>query len=792
VNFDDARLLDQLAYDFLLAGYVRGQNRALIAECANGWPPYTDAEVERDGHKINVNDLSMPRLLHDARASFNNAFLKPGQFFTCRTDMGAKHKRDLYGSIVSKEINRPMKKSIQYMESMRAKGALLMLHGISPAAWENEDRWCPRPVGIEDVLIPSQTLLGFDNLPFFALRRSFTGYELQKLTQDAKRNPGWNLDLVDRLLRWADQQTTQLMGNNPWPDVWAPEKIQERIKESSGLYGSDQVPTIDCFDFYGWNDTKGEEGWVRRIILDGWSNPTNVGGKPVTDRRSDMNDFSKQTKGKKDSFRDFVFSSGNRKVASSWNNLMSFQFADLSAVAPFRYHSVRSLGFLLYSVCHLQNRMRCKFNESVFEALMQYFQVDSMEDAQRALKLELVNRGFIDKTIKPVPAGERWQPNVNLIELGIEQNTRLMGQNASSFSQNSEYGQDKQEKTATQVMAETNQQTAMVSAALSQAYEYQKWEYYEVVRRFFRPNSKDKDVQTARANMLRQGVPEKLMVYEAWDVEPERVMGAGNKTMELTIANTLMGWRDKFDPEPQRAILRDAVLAVTDDAAKAEMLVPETPVKVTPSVHDASLVASALLSGVQVDVQTGINHIETIETLLKILATKIKAGVDAGGMVEPKELAGLQAIADHIKKHIAIVAQDKAEAQRVKQYGDILGKLENELKGFAQRLQEMAKKQAQAGNGNGGLDPKDAAKIQATMLTAKTKAQIATQSAATRTVQKKMQFEQKMLQDQEKHQQQVQQAAAQHEADIAGKDLEVASNIGRNRLKSLDSEGGKE
>jgi len=40
---------------------------------------------------------------------------------------------------------------------------------------------------------------------------------------------------------------------------------------------------------------------------------------------------------------------------------VAFQFADLSAVAPFRYHSVRSLGWLLYAVINLQNRLRCKF-----------------------------------------------------------------------------------------------------------------------------------------------------------------------------------------------------------------------------------------------------------------------------------------------------------------------------------------------------------------------------------------------------------------------------------------------
>jgi hypothetical protein len=33
-------------------------------------------------------------------------------------------------------------------------------------------------------------------------------------------------------------------------------------------------------------------------------------------------------------------------VGDTWQNLITFQYADLSAVAPFRYHSVRSLGWM--------------------------------------------------------------------------------------------------------------------------------------------------------------------------------------------------------------------------------------------------------------------------------------------------------------------------------------------------------------------------------------------------------------------------------------------------------------
>ncbi len=772
MDTQDARLLDQLVYDLILGDFPRGQNRAMIAKIANGAPPYTDEEVEENQIEINVNDLAMTRALHDARANFNNGFLKPGNFFGCSTDMGPKHKRTIHAGVVTRAINRPMKRSISYFEYMRSKFGLLTLHGIAPGVWEKEDKWCPRAMGIEDVLIPSNTLLGFENLPFFFLRRSFTGYELQKLTMKAKADKGWDAPLVKRCLEWADQQTTQMMGNSPWPDYWAPEKIQERIKQDGGFYVSDQVPTIDTFDCYIWDDSEGEEGWVRRIILDSWSTPAMLGGKVTMNRDNKKTDLTPK-KG------DFLYNSGERKVGSSLNNLISFQFADLSAVAPFKYHSVRSLGFLLYSICHLQNRMRCRFNEAVFEALLQYFRVKSMDDAQRALKLDLVNRGILDDTITPLPPNERWQPNAGLVELGLKENAGIISDSVGSFSQRTEGGKDRTEKTKFQVMAEMNAMNSLVGAALQQAYMYQDFEYREIFRRFMNRNSNDADVKEFRATCLRQGVPEKMLIAEAWDIASERIMGGGNKTLEMTIAQQLMEWRQQFDPEPQRKILRDSVLAITDDPARAEELVPEIPLKSTPSTHDAALTAATLMAGIDPgEPMTGTNHIEIVETLLKILAQKVQEGSQTG-MLPAEKLQGLSAVAQYTAKQIAIIAQDEKEKERVKKYGDALGKIDNELKAFAQRLEQQMKKQQQAAaqNGGGGMDPKDAAKIQATMAMAKTKQDLAKQSHAARTAQKQLTWEQQMAQK-----------AQEHQAELHAKDLHSAEELAHNRLRNLEDE----
>src|SRR5271157_3276683 len=253
LKFDDARLLDSLSYDLVLGDFPRGLNRARIQELANGYPPYSDAEVEENGIVVNVNDLTHTRLCHDSRAQFNNAFQKTGNYFTCRTDSGPIHKRSQWGGIVTKAANRGLKKSIKYFERQRAKFGMLVLHGISPGVWETEDCVLARPVAVGDTLIPSNTELGFENLPFFMLRRSFTAVELQRLTCKEKCDVGWNMPLVTKVMEWVDKETTTLRSTN-WIESWAPERVSERIKEDGGYFMGDQVPTIDCFDIYGYDD----------------------------------------------------------------------------------------------------------------------------------------------------------------------------------------------------------------------------------------------------------------------------------------------------------------------------------------------------------------------------------------------------------------------------------------------------------------------------------------------------------------------------------------------------------
>lgn len=761
MTFDRPEEVEMLAWQLKQADYPRAYNRALINNLMNGFPPYSEAEVEDNNINVNVNDLQGTRLAHTARAQYYQAFLKPGLYFKASCDSGPIHKRQERNTIVTKEINKIIKASLPYTECMRSKFAQNVLHGISPAVFRDKKRWCPEPLGVEDVLVPANTLLTMYNLPFFLVYRSFTAPELIKLTRGPKVDPGWNKGLVEACIKWIDAATAKLM-NDQWPQVWSPEKMQERIKSNSGcFYMGDSVPTINCWDLYFWNDDEKVQGWNRRMIIDSWSTPDMASQVYNSAPRSDMADL----RGK------FLYNPKGRKVASRREEIINWQFADLSCVAPFRYHSVRALGYLLYAVCHLQNRLRCKFNEAIFEQLTMLFRVNGLDDAQRALKVDLINKGFVDSSLEFIKAQDRYQVNAPLAELGLRENQNLIASNSASYSPNPTGQGSSREKTKFEVQAEVQSMTSLVSAALLQSYIYQNVEYKEIFRRFCIKNSPDPDVRLFQERCLRQGVPESMLSPERWEIEPDRVMGAGNKTLEVAIAQQLMSYRNLYGPEAQRQILRDATLAITDDPARAEALVPENPDQVTDAKFAASLAAGTLMQGLPVPIKSGINHIDYVETLLNdlmVLVRKYQNTVPDGN-----DIIGMNAIAMHIGQHIAIIAQNPEESQRVKQYGDALGKMMNEVKGYAQRYMEQQKANAQ----RNGEDAETMAKIKAMMIMAEAKAQNTRDAHAQRTAQRQIQWEMDEKRKQREFEAELQrgsgEAQALHEMSLAERDQQV-------------------
>jgi hypothetical protein len=779
MNFTRADIVEQVVWQMRLADYPRATNRALVNDLANGVPPYTQAEVAQNNIDTNVNFLELTRVAHDARRQFYNALSVPFPYFNVDVDIKPKHLQQEISAKVTQFINRIMKDSQAYHEVQRSTFASDVLHGIGPVNWEDQETWCPLDIGVEDVLVPSNTLLSMRNLPFVSVFRQYTPMELWLKTHGPNVDPGWNMDVVDAAIEWADRETQTLMGSS-WPEVWSPEKMSERIKSDGGLYSSDAVPTIDCFDFYFWNDEGKKSGWRRRIILDAWGEP-GVGGAGGVTTSKNMPD-RKRFKNVENSF---LYDGKTRRYANHLSEFIHFQFADASSVAPFRYHSVRSVGFLLYAVCHLQNRLRCRFNDHVFESLLQYFRISNPADMDRLTKVDLVNKGILPEGLNFVGQQERWKIDNQIVQENFQLNRQTMADNSASFTQDFDFGKENQEETATRTMAKVNSTAALVSAMLNQAYNYQTFQYREIARRFCMPGSKDPDVRKFRKLCLTNDIPVEALSVDRWNIEPNRVIGGGNKTLAVAMADKLMSIVNRLDPDSQKEVDRIFIGVNSDNWDLANRLVPETKVP-SDSTILAQSVTGSLMDGFPVSVKPGINHVDYVEALLANMAFKVHMIDQQGGMTDQKTLMGLQNMGNHIQQHIQILSQDKNQKEIVKKLGDALGQIMNRVKAYGQRLQEaMQKAQAQNGQGAPQMDPKDQAKIQAIQATAAQKQKIAADSHAQRTAQRQLQFEQDMRQ--RRQEAQLEMAKTRHDTtlEMAQKQHDTALDIRANRMKSL-------
>ena len=103
------------------------------------------------------------------------------------------------------------------------------------------------------------------------------------------------------------------------------------------------------------------------------------------------------------------------------------------------------------------------------------------------------------------------------------------------------------------------------------AYTYETFKVYrEMVRRMCLKNSPDPMARDFRLSCLRAGIPEAMLDVERWTIEPEQVLGGGNKTLQMATVGFLNQIRKNLPPDGQRIVDHISVEAATDQPDLAE------------------------------------------------------------------------------------------------------------------------------------------------------------------------------------------------------------------------------
>lgn len=660
--------------------WIRSENRRKIQDLMNGVPPLGEQDAKKWNLKVNVNWGEGPVLAHHARRQYANAFIKPKRFFKITLPDAEDPRREVWEMLMTKKINRVMKHNREYIELFKYRIASIVAHGIGPQIWSDAESWLPRFVAIDNLRIPTDTRTSMDNLEWFAERREYTPGELSEKVFQPGALPGWDKKAVAKILK-AYHDTNYEEVEYDWTD--RPEKMAELYKQNGHFYSGDSIPSINMWHLYFLDRRKGEKrGWKMRVLLD------------------------RHAKGFQRDAVKFLFDDGNRIIADDLSQLLHIQFGDLSSKAPFLYHSVRSLGFMLMEPCFYTNLMRCRLLQHVFENFNILFRTADPAGRARAQKIELFDRGFIPEGVGIVPQNERHQIDPNLINTAMSQLKQLMSEASSSYTQEVDSG-TKKEQTAYETAVKASLVNAMMSGLLSNAFSQEVFAYREIGRRFCMEDSSNSDAMNFQRDCIRSGIPRKYLNVDEWEIEPEVPIGSGNPVAEQTQAKELMNVRPMLNPTAQQDVLHKYVAIMTDNPNEADRLVPlEQTQNISNAAKDAEFSFPLLMLGLPVRTRDELNLTDQIQTYIMLLAGKIAQFEQSQEVPSAEDIIGLRTVERHVTGLIQRMAQDENEKAKVKQYMDSLGRLMNSVKGFEQRLAEQQQASSQP-----GMDPKVQAEI---------------------------------------------------------------------------------
>lgn len=677
-------------------GKLRACDRATIDNQFNGGRPYTPKEEEEHQIQVNANFLEGYKIAQDGILQSNSALLFKDQLIATKCLGGKVEKREGRGIQFAQNLNNAFKRGKsgkKFLYMMNNRNASFVLHGIGALLWANDFNAMPRFVALNDLLIPTDTPLDFsDELSQFGVNVWLTPWQLRKMTSAEKSAKGWNTEFANEIIK--SLKTVKDYS----PDLWNnPEEAESLWKQRALYMNSDAVSKVKLTYFYYQNPETGK--WHRKIIV---RENQALLSTPITDK--------------------FLYDGKDTPFADSIDQILHVQFGDGSVVAPRKYHEVRGLGVLLYSVIELMNRLRCQWTQHTFESLMTLVRVANPTDRDRPKMLQLQPYAVLEDGISFVPPEQRHQVDPNLVHGTMAEYRQLMQESSSSYKADIDTGSRK-EQTLGEAQIKLQTANKMVAGTLQTAYSQEVFLYEEEVRRFLLKTSQDPEVKAFQAKCRADGIPDELMQPKHWQVEIVKVMGGGDATLAKQEAQWLLANSQRYDPTAQRIILRRATSTVLNDPEFANTVVPEKPVEATDGRMAAEEVFGTLMQGGQVVLREGFAQEDYVAAMLQLMAGKIDQ-VQPPEMGTPQDVIGLSTVGQDIEQHIQLLEGDPEKRQLVKMFSYGLGKLMNLVKAMIQRQTEQAQQQGDQ------QDPKAAAEIQTMLLKAQIEGAIKQQKNA--------------------------------------------------------------
>jgi hypothetical protein len=640
-------------------------NRTRVQAMFDGVTPYSASALKASGQgfRTNLNFGEAEKYLEQALSAYIDLINAVEQIVRIETSFGEARQRVEWSRIMSEEYSFQLRKWDRFNYEFLNLCNHFVGHGVGINYFEDSDSWQWRSTGLGDILIPRQTQATEQNIDVCCAVRSMSVTELYKYIENEKAatEVGWDVGEVKKAIKDASAGSPE---SNDW------EKLQAELKNND-LYTGAKSARVEVVHL-----------WVQEFNRTVSHYITLKNAENIKFLLKRPNAF----KSIKQAFTFFCYGIGTNGT----------------------YHSIRGLGYKIYSHIQLNNRIR---SQAVDNAMLAGSPMVQPED-ERALENMAFNYYGPFAILPPnVNFVDRTAPNVTNTMMPVLQDLgQMVQERTGQYSTAGVFGGENNRRTRFEVAAHLEEASKLNVTALNLFYAPWDRFHLELARRFHNPDYKEstigfEEVMDYRERCLLRGVPiEALLSVDFKKVRSVRAVGNGsqaNRMVQLQQLNELAG---TFDAEGRHSLFRDQTAAIVGQDA-ADRYIPARPDQRMPiDAKVAQLENKDLMQGGEVEVFPNEVHVIHLDIHVPEMESVFQQVEE--GQLELVEAYQLTAnLFQHSVTHLEFIQQDFSVADRVSEFNERLQQVSeliiNGQKALAKLQQEQAEAE-EAGEGEGG------------------------------------------------------------------------------------------
>lgn len=663
--------------------YMEGEAKrmAIVQGMIDGNPPYVQKELDEMGlgHCTNVNFMTMRANLDARAAAGHELFAEVPTLIECVPLARALGDPDVWHhcEIVAEEFTDMVTNWDGFLPAMDMIWRDSDAYGLGFGVFRDEWDWRIKAFHRGNLLLDPKASVEIDRNEIVLIRDEMSASEIYELLADEEviRKRGWKPGAMKDLL-----VRTFIKGENVGNEdkfqrsTW--ESLQQMARNNDANFQEKQFERVRVVHFLVREATAPSK--ISHLII-----PENCSQEPV---------FLYEGYGQYDKMSQAIW----------W---LPYNYGDGYV------RSVRGVASFMVQHDDLSNRFLCRVFDAGFMSSSLLLQPTTQLDMSRLQFMQHGPLTILPPDTKAVQS--TFQPQIMpLIQLrGVSE--QVMKNNTGTYRQHSEGVEGNEvQKTARQVIEETNKEARYEKAAIASRYVNLDHLYREMFRRVCNktvltgdhgvtyPGSEE--ARTFFKRCKERGVPSEFILKwsEKFRVSAYRAIGMGSLGVKYDVTNQLMNVRGSFDEAGQRAVLRDFVSARVGHRNTDKYVAKFNRDRVASNeMSIATLEFNDVKEGSPVVVGSDQLHTVHIGVFVQGM-TEVMQMTEAGQIQDPVVAYRTMVLAmQHVRAHLQFLAQDpkrKPFVEQVLQFLQVAEQISRQLEQAAKRLMQAQQQQQQA------------------------------------------------------------------------------------------------